>query len=142
VGHAFRETLGDGVAAGAVAAVVSGAPSSVTCLVSGRSMLEAVRAAGSLVGSPTIAAGAAVHAAVSLVWGVVLAAALPRRKLVVWGAVAGGAIAVVDLLIVGRRVPRIRALPLLPQVADHVAYGAVVGAVLSSRRSLSGCRSR
>jgi hypothetical protein len=27
-----------------------------------------------------------------------------------------------------------RALPQLPQVADHVAYGATVGAVLSVRR--------
>jgi hypothetical protein len=30
--------------------------------------------------------------------------------------------------------PRIRALPQAPQVADHLAYGATVGAVLSSRR--------
>ena len=41
----------------------------------------------------------------------------------------------IDLGVVGRRLPRIRALPLLPQVADHVAYGAAVGAVLSRRGS-------
>jgi hypothetical protein len=34
----------------------------------------------------------------------------------------------------GRRVPRIRELPLVPQLVDHVAYGAVVGAVLGRRR--------
>jgi hypothetical protein len=85
-----------------------------------------------------VAAGVAVHAALSLGWGVVLAALLPRRRTAVWGAGAGVAIAAVDLGLVGRRLPRVAALPALPQVADHVAYGAVVGAVLSglsARRS-------
>ena len=39
-----------------------------------------------------------------------------------------------DLGVVGRRYPRIRALRQAPQVADHIAYGAVVGAVLAARR--------
>jgi hypothetical protein len=53
---------------------------------------------------------------------------------VAYATLAGLAIAALDLGVLGRRVPRIRALPLLPQVLDHVAYGATVGAVLSARR--------
>ncbi len=49
-------------------------------------------------------------------------------------ALAGLAIAALDLGVVGRRYPRIRALATMPQVLDHVAYGATVGAVLSRRR--------
>jgi hypothetical protein len=59
---------------------------------------------------------------------------LPRRRTIAYATLAGLAIAALDLGAVGRRVPRIRALPLLPQVLDHVAYGATVGAALSLRR--------
>jgi hypothetical protein len=123
------------VVAGAVAGVVSGAPSTLHALLTGRHPLEAVRAAGTLVGSPTAGAGTLVHVVLSLGWGAVLAAVLPRRGAVLSGAAAGLAIAAVDLGGVGRRLPRIRALPVLPQIADHVLYGAVVGAVLNARRS-------
>jgi hypothetical protein len=50
-----------------------------------------------------------------------------------WGAVAGAAIAALDLGVVGRRVPAIAELPSAPQVADHVVFGAVVGALLTRR---------
>jgi hypothetical protein len=116
--------------AGAVAGVVSGVPSTITALVSGTDPVAATRAAGSLLGSPTVPAGVAAHTMLSLGWALVLARLLPRRLTALWGAVAGLAIAAVDLGVAGRRFPRIRELPLLPQVADHVAYGAVVGAVL------------
>ena len=49
------------------------------------------------------------------------------------GTLAALGIAALDLG-VGRRIPRVRALPLLPQIADHVAYGATVGYVLTRRR--------
>jgi hypothetical protein len=49
--------------------------------------------------------------------------------------VAGLGIAALDLGIVGRRVPRIRALPLAPQVADHLAYTETVAVVLARRRA-------
>ncbi|MDP8992745.1 MAG: hypothetical protein M3N31_06820 [Actinomycetota bacterium] len=124
-----------GARAGAVAAVVSGAPSTAVALYAGRDPLEPIRAAGSMVGSPTLMAGAAVHLAISLGWGVVLAAVLPRRSTVLWGAAAGAAIAALDLGLLGRRFARIRALAVRPQVADHVAFGAVAGAVLSASRS-------
>ena len=125
-----------GLLAGAVAGLVSGAPSTAAALLTGRDPLEAARAAGTLVGSPTLGAGAAVHAVVSLGWGLVLSAVAPRRHLPLWGAAAGLAIAALDLGVVARRFfPRLRALPVLPQVADHVAYGAAVGSVLSWSRS-------
>jgi hypothetical protein len=62
-------------------------------------------------------------------------------------ALAGLGIAAVDFGLVGRRARRfgrpealgrfgrIRALPLVPQLADHVLFGATVGAVVSVRRA-------
>jgi hypothetical protein len=126
-----------GLRAGAVAGVLSGAPSTVHALATRRSPVDALRAAGTLLladdAPPTAltAAGVVAHGAISLGWGVVLAAVLPRRQAVVWGALAGLAIAGLDLGVLGRRWPRIRALPTVPQVADHVAFGALVGAVFS-----------
>ena len=126
-----------GLRAGTVAAVLSGAPSTVHALATGRSPFDAVQAAGTLVIADKAppcaraAAGVAAHGAISLGWGVVLAAVLPRRRTVVWGALAGLAIAGLDLGVLGRHWLRIRALPLVPQVADHVAFGALVGAVVS-----------
>jgi hypothetical protein len=39
-------------------------------------------------------------------------------------------IAAVDLKIAGRRYPAIQELPQVPQWLDHVAFGAIVGAML------------
>ena len=125
----------DGVVAGAVAGLLSGAPSTVEAVMRGRCPLEATRAAGTLLGGASVPAGLAVHAVLSLGWGTVLGVLLPRRRTVLWGALAGLGIAALDLGVMGRRLPRVRALPTLPQVADHLAYGAVVGAVLSVRRT-------
>ena len=106
-------------------------------MATGRSPFDALRAAGTLLladdapPSARAAAGVAAHGAISLGWGVVLAVVLPRRRAVVWGALGGLAIAGLDLGLLGRRWPRIRALPLVPQVADHVAFGVIVGTVVS-----------
>ena len=126
-----------GLRAGAVAGALSGTPSTVHAMATGRSPFDALRAAGTLLladdapPSARAAAGVAAHGAISLGWGVVLAVVLPRRRAVVWGALAGLAIAGLDLGVLGRRRPRIRALPTVPQVADHVAFGALVGAIVS-----------
>ena len=81
-------------------------------------------------GRPGLARGALAHAVVSTIWAVVLVAILPcslgdhpRR-------VAGVGIAAVDLGVADRVVPAIAALPRAPQVADHVAFGVLVGAVI------------
>jgi hypothetical protein len=132
--------VGDGLAAGAVAAVVSGIPSTAHALVTGRDPLAATLAAGSLLlpretrRTRLLLAAPPVHLAVSLAWGVVLARLLPREPAVVAGAAAGVAIAALDLRLVGRRLSRIRALPLAPQLADHVVYGITVATVLRRRR--------
>jgi len=53
-------------------------------------------------------------------------ARLPRHG-AMFGAFAGVAIAALDLAVIGRRIPAIRALPQGRQWADHVAYGLSVG---------------
>lgn len=130
----------DGVVAGSLAAVLSGAPSTAHALASRTDSLEATLAAGSLLlpgeerRARLLLAAVPVHVAISLAWGVALALVLPRRRTVALGdALAGVAIAALDVGLVGRRVPRIRELPIGPQVADHVAFGIVVGAVLARR---------
>jgi hypothetical protein len=116
------QLIREGTMAGAVAGVASGLPSTLL----DRRPIEATRAAGTLLGAPTLPRGAVAHAALSLGWGVALAALLPRRPSLLTGALAGLGIAALDLGLVGRRFPRIRALPAVPQVADHVAYGVSV----------------
>lgn len=56
-----------------------------------------------------------------------------RKKPVAEGVVAGTLIAALDLGIVGPRFPRVRALDMPPQVADHIAFGIVVALVLARR---------
>jgi hypothetical protein len=134
-------TLGDAFAAGTVAALVSGTPSTVHALLAGARPLDASLAAGTLLlprerrPGRLLLAAVPVHLALSLGWALVLALLLPRRRTACFGALAGLAIAALDLGVIGRRFERIRGLPQIPQVADHLAYGATVGAVLSIRRS-------
>ncbi|HJQ06983.1 MAG TPA: hypothetical protein VJ872_16155 [Nocardioides sp.] len=131
----------DGLRAGAVAGVLGGAPSTAYALLTGGDPLEASRAAGTLLlpgeerRGRLLVAGLIAHVAISLGWGVVLARVLPRRRPLAAGALAGVAIAALDLGVVGRRFPAIRRLPLGPQVADHLAYGLVVAWELERRRS-------
>jgi hypothetical protein len=139
-----RETFRDALAAGSLAAVVSGAPSTLCALLAEGRPLEPSLAAGTLVlpreqrASRLLIAAVPVHVALSLGWAIVLAAVLPRKRTTELGALAGFGIAALDLGVIGRRYPRIRALPQLPQVADHVAYGATVGAVVCRRRRRRG----
>jgi hypothetical protein len=123
------------MAAGLAAGLLSGGPSTLHALWRGRDPLEASRAAGSLLGRPTLLRGASAHVALSLGWGVLLAWVLPRardpRAAIVQGAAAGVGIAAIDLGLVGRRMPQIAALPLGPQVADHMLFGAVATTLLN-----------
>jgi hypothetical protein len=133
-------SMSDAVVAGTVAALVSGVPSTLHALRTGADPLEASRAAGTLLlrketrSRRLLAAAALVHGSVSLGWALVLAATLPARRTAAAGGLAGAAIAALDLGLVERRFPRVRRLPLLPQLADHVSYGLVVGSVLARRR--------
>ena len=122
------------VRAGAVAAVLSGAPSTLHAVATGRDPLEATLAAGSILlpgetrRAHLLAAAVPVHLALSLGWAVVLDRAGVRTARA--GAVAGLVIAALDLGVAARRFPRIQALPLLPQLADHAAFGAIAGRLL------------
>ncbi len=132
--------VSDAVVAGLTAAVISGTPSTAYALLTGRDPLEAVWAAGSLLlgaqrrRDRLLAAAVVAHLAVSLGWALVLSRALPDQRVMPVGALAGLAIAGLDLGVIGRHLPRIRALPQLPQLVDHVTYGATVAAVLAGRR--------
>lgn len=103
-------------------------------LVTGRDVLGAVRAAGKVVlpgeerDLPLVLAAVPVHFGISVWWGMVLARVLPRGGVVAGG--LAGALIALDLRLPGRRVAAVRALPVAPQVADHVVFGAVVGACL------------
>lgn len=140
----MRVAVRDGLVAGSAGAVAGGVPSTLHALATGGDILESTRAAGSMAlpwvedEQALLAAGANAHVAISLFWGVVLAHLLPRRTppraSVLLGAAGGIAIAALDLEVIGRRFPRIRALPRAPQVADHAVFGAVVGTVLAWRR--------
>ncbi len=133
-------TVPDALLAGAVASVLAGVPSTAYALATGRPLLEAAAAAGSIVlpgerrTAVLVVAAVPVHLALSLGWAQAIAAVLPRRRPVLGAVGCGLAIAALDLGVVGRRLPRIRALPQVPQWLDHVAYGASVGLVLRARR--------
>jgi hypothetical protein len=120
--------------AGLAAALLSGIPSTAHALLTGRDPLEATLAAGSILlpgetrRGRLLAAAVPVHLAVSLGWTVVLDRAGVRGSRA--GALAGLGIAALDLGVAARRIPRVRALPLLPQLADHAAFGAVAGHLL------------
>jgi hypothetical protein len=125
--------------AGLAGAALSGLPSTVVTLLRGEDLLDGARAAGAIVlpgerrTAVLLAAATPVHLALSLGWAAALARVLPRGREPLWGAVAGLAIAALDLGVIGRRLPPIRALSQPPQVADHLAYGAAVGVVLTVR---------
>ena len=77
-----------------------------------------------------VGAGVVAHVGLSVGWAVVLDAVLPARRRLAWGALAGLGIAGLDLglahAVAHRRLAAIRALPVGPQVADHVAYGIAI----------------
>ena len=129
------------VFAGLIAAAASGVPSTTWTLLRGGDVLDGARAAGTLLAprarsTPALLAAAVpVHLGLSLGWAAVLAAVLPRGREPVYGPLVGLAIAALDLEVIGRRFPAIRALPQPPQWADHVAYGLAVGVALRCHRS-------
>lgn len=118
----------------------SGVPSSLWTLAIGGDVLASTAAAGTLLLPQTasrwrlVVAGVTAHLVISFGWAQVLARLLPRRHTVLAGTAAAMGIAALDLDVFGRRYPAIRVLRRGPQLLDHAAYGALVGAVLASRR--------
>lgn len=136
--------VGRELAATAIAATLSGAPSTVHSVVTRRPVLATVRAAATLVRpsaadpgarltAADLVAGGIAHGAVSMFWGSVLARTLPRGRRAAWGAVGGIVIHAIDLGVVARLAPRLApmtGLPQLPQLGDHIAFGFTFGLVL------------
>ncbi|WP_410622383.1 hypothetical protein [Amycolatopsis sp. cmx-8-4] len=123
------------VRAGVIAAVVSGVPSTAHAVLTRGDVLAATRAAGTLLPGrrdrPGVAAGLVAHIGISSLWTVVLSCAVRRHELgVTRGAVAGLAIAALDLGIAARAYPAVRTLPRVPQVLDHLVFGAVLAGLL------------
>jgi hypothetical protein len=135
-----RTLRDDAIVAGLAAAAASAIPSTAWSLARGDDVLDGARAAGAMLlpherRTPVLLAAAApVHLALSAGWAGVIAAATPRRAEPAFGVLAGLGIATLDLVVIGRRIPSIRALPQGRQWADHVAYGLTVGLVLQVRR--------
>jgi len=124
------------------AGLLSGVPSTVHALVRGGDVLAATRAAGTLVPGrrdrPSALAGAGVHAVLTAWWTTVLTGVVRRvGGGTATGVVGGVAIAALDLGVVARRQPAIRALPQAPQWADHLLFGAVVGRLAACRSTTS-----
>jgi hypothetical protein len=125
------------VAAGLAGAALSGVPSTAVTLARRESLLDGIRAAGAIAlpretRTPVLVAAAVpVHLALSLGWAAVLDAADAGP---LSGLALGLAIAALDLGVIGRRIPAIRALPQGRQWADHAAYGLIVGQWLRRRR--------
>ena len=135
---AMEAWVRDGASAAVPAALLSGLPSTLSALVRRRDAWEAAAAAGAVVAPweqrrPLLVVYAIpVHFGISVFWSIALARVLPRRGTLLFALAGGGVIAAVDLAMVGRHLPPIRALP---QVLDHLAFGAVVGAVVAARRA-------
>jgi hypothetical protein len=133
-------TLRPSFEAGLAGAALSGIPSTLVTLMRGEDLLAGARAAGAIAlpgerrTGVLLAAAVPVHLALSLGWAMVLGAVLPRRAEPLLGLLGGAAIAALDLDVIGRRIPAIRALPQGRQWADHLAYGLAVGLVLQRRR--------
>ena len=120
--------------AAAWAAALGGIPSTVHALATGRDPLAAALAAGSILlpretsRAKLLVAAVPVHVALSLGWTLALDRAGVRTARA--GALAGLAIGALDLGIAAKAFPRVRALPLGPQLADHAAFGAIAATLL------------
>jgi hypothetical protein len=136
-----KEIVEDAVAASSPASMLGVVPSTAHLILTRTNMFEVALAAGAIVLPHEkrwwrlLPAGLAVHGVLSLAWALVLAATLPRRRTIEWSLAGGLAITALDLTIAARRYPRFHALPLVPQVLDHLAYAGTVGYVVSRRRA-------
>ena len=132
----------DSLAAAVLAGILGGIPSTAWALVTRGDAWEATLAVGAIVlGSDAlfsrlIAAAIVFHGVMSFFWAAVLCAFLPPRRRMLWGLIAGALIAVLDILLIGQAIPAIRSLAFVPQLADHLMFGVIVGAVVDYQRSL------
>jgi hypothetical protein len=130
----------DALIAGSCAALLSGIPSTLHAWFTGADVMEATRAAGAMLipassgDRELVLAAALVHIAVSAFWTAILVPVLPPRHTAAWAILALAGVAVLDLRVIGQLFPEILALDFWPQLADHLAFGAVLGGVIAYRR--------
>jgi hypothetical protein len=125
-----------------MATIFSGLPSTAYALLIGADPLEATMAAGGMLlpmnarPAQLFMAAAVVHCSVSAFWIVVFGALLPRRHVVFWALGGSAAVALLDLrLIAPLLFPSVAALAFWPQFADHLMWGALLGATLQWRQA-------
>lgn len=125
-----------------VATIFSGLPSTAYALLIGADPLEATMAAGGMLlpmnAQPALLfmAAAVVHGSVSAFWTLVFGALLPRRHVVLWALAGSAAVALLDLRLIAPLVfPSVAALAFWPQFADHLMWGALLGASLQWRQA-------
>jgi hypothetical protein len=81
-----------------------------------------------------VAAAAVVHPAISLFWTAVFGCLLPRTRVLPWAVLGAAAVALLDLRVIAPLLfAEVAALPFWPQVADHLAWGALLGGTLQWR---------
>ena len=122
------------------AALLSGAPSTLVALRRGDDIFASTEAVGAVVlprwrsGWARVGAGTVVHLFISLLWARILERLLrdndDAASAALAGAACGAGIALIDIGGIARFLPPIRELPAVPVVADHLAFGAIVGWVL------------
>jgi hypothetical protein len=131
--------------AGGAATLLSGIPSTVYALVTGRDVTAATRAAGAMLIAPAaslpalFAAAALMHVCVSFFWAAIVIRVLPRSAVVPWAIAAAAAIGWIDLrLIAPLFFPEVAELEVAPQIADHLMWGASLGVTLARLRRYRG----
>jgi len=136
-----REPLRAFFLAWLAATALSGIPSTLYALLTGRDPLEATRAAAAMLplSGHLLVDAALVHGGVSVFWAALLFALLPRRSVVLWALTAAAAIGMLDLRIIAPRFfPEVAALEFWPQMADHLMWGLCFGGVLAMRAKKIG----
>ena len=122
-----------------VAGVLSGIPSTVITLAKGDDPLESTVAVGSALLpeeedlATLVGAGLLAHFAISLGWTIAFAIIMRKNPTWIRGGLLGGLVGTIDLELASLRFPQIAALPKVPQLLDHIAFGALVGGVLLPR---------
>jgi hypothetical protein len=119
-----------------LAGIIGGVPSTLYAVASGGNWLDSINAIAAITNAENLSFGwricvaTVIHFTISFFWATALMAFLPQRRVLLCASAAGGAIAVIDLLLLAPILfPEVAALSFWPQLADHVVWGGAVGAV-------------
>lgn len=135
----MRRTQRRTLTATAWAAVLGGLPSTLHAIVeSGR--LSAAPEYGVAVTTrigvllppfrPGLVRGIGAHVLISAMAGQAMGQLLPQRRSLACGAALGLVMGLGNVVVVGRHIPAIAELPVVPQLADNIAFGVVFAAIV------------